>query len=212
MIKIILADDHGIVRKGIRMLLENNPDLEVVAEANNGQEALELIEEHRPDVLVTDLSMPGVGGIELIQKVKKLNYETKILVLSTHFDEEYIMISFEAGALGYLPKKSNEEQIVNAINVVAKGELYYSPLVMDILGSSLITKRSPGQSMKSMLTTREIEILEELVNGATNKEIANKLFISVRTVDAHRRNIMTKLNVSNSAQLVKVAIDKHIIN
>ncbi|MFY0627317.1 MAG: response regulator transcription factor [Reichenbachiella sp.] len=211
MITVLLADDHGIVRKGIKLLLESSPDLEIIGEANDGEEALKLIEELKPNVLVTDISMPEMSGVELTQKVKENYNDTKVLVLSTHFDEEYILDSFEAGALGYLPKNANEDQIVSAIKVVAKGELFYTPSVVDILGSALISKRSPGKSSKALLTSREKEILKELVDGSTNKEIANKLFISVRTVDAHRRNIMKKLNVNNSAQLVKAAFEKRLV-
>ncbi|UXP32082.1 response regulator transcription factor [Reichenbachiella agarivorans] len=211
MTSVILADDHSVVRKGLKLLLEECGTIIVVAEASSGEQALELVKEHKPDVLVTDISMPGMSGLDLIPLVKKAAPKTQILVLSTHNDEEYILVSFEAGALGYLPKNTKAEQLIAAVEKIAEGELYYTPEVVDILGASLIKRRSPGKSLKSMLTKREKEILKELVNGATNKEIADHLFLSTRTVDSHRRNIMKKLNVTNSAQLVKMAIEKNLI-
>ncbi|MCV9386387.1 response regulator transcription factor [Reichenbachiella ulvae] len=211
MISVVLADDHSVVRKGLKLLLEESGSIDVVGEANSGDQALELINELRPQVLVTDITMPGLTGLELIPLVKKKFPDTNILVLSTHNDEEYILVSFEEGALGYLPKNTKAEQLVAAIEKISRGELFYTPEVVDILGASLIKKRSPGKSLKSWLTKREKEILKELVEGATNKEIAEKLFLSIRTIDSHRRNIMKKLNVTNSAQLVKMAIEKNLV-
>ncbi|SHK50603.1 two component transcriptional regulator, LuxR family [Reichenbachiella agariperforans] len=211
MISVILADDHSVVRKGLKLLLEESGTITVVAEASSGEQALELVKEHAPQVLVTDISMPGMSGLDLIPQVKKHKPDTQILVLSTHNDEEYILVSFEAGALGYLPKNTKAEQLIAAVEKIATGDLFYTPEVIEILGASLIKKRSPGKSIKSWLTKREKEILAELVEGSTNKEIAEKLFLSTRTIDSHRRNIMKKLNVSNSAQLVKMAIEKNLI-
>lgn len=211
MIQVVLADDHSVVRRGIKLLLEDSGLISVVGEADNGDQAIDLVKELKPDVLVTDIAMPGMSGIDLIQVIKKDCPDTHILVLSTHNDEEYILVSFEAGALGYLPKNAKAEQLVSAVEKIAEGELFYTPAVVDILGASLIRKRSPGKSLKSWLTKREKEILRELVEGSTNKEIAAKLFLSTRTVDSHRRNIMKKLKVTNSAQLVKLAIEKSLI-
>lgn len=211
MIKVVLADDHSVVRRGIKLLLEDSKLIEVVGEADNGEQAIAMVKELEPNVLVTDIAMPGMSGLDLIQVIKKECPDTHILVLSTHNDEEYILVSFEAGALGYLPKNAKAEQLVSAVEKIAGGELFYTPAVVDILGASLIRRRSPGKSLKSSLTKREKEILRELVEGATNKEIASKLFLSTRTVDSHRRNIMKKLKVTNSAQLVKLAIEKSLI-
>ncbi|PIB34939.1 hypothetical protein BFP72_05790 [Reichenbachiella sp. 5M10] len=211
MISVVLADDHSVVRKGIKLLLEESGTIEVVGEAESGEQALELIKEHQPQVLVTDISMPGMSGLDLITHTKKNHPNTHILVLSTHNDEEYILVSFESGALGYLPKNAKAEQLVAAVEKISFGELFYTPTVVDILGASLIKRRSPGKSLKSLLTKREKEILKELVEGSTNKEIAENLFLSTRTVDSHRRNIMKKLNVSNSAQLVKMTLEKNLI-
>lgn len=211
MIRVLLADDHGIVRKGIKLLIGNGNDIEIVGEAQNGLEALELVKSLKPDVLIADISMPGMSGIELTAETKTNHSYTNVLMLSTFFDEDNILESFEAGALGYLPKNANEEELVHAIKKIAKGQLFYTPSVMELVGTSLIARKSQGTSLKSTLTNREKEILAELVNGCTNKEIASKLFLSTRTVDAHRRNIMKKLKVNNSAQLVKVSMEKKLV-
>jgi DNA-binding NarL/FixJ family response regulator len=211
MITVVLADDHGIVRKGIKLLLSNRAEIDIIGEAADGKKALELIETLKPNVLITDISMPELSGIELTKEVTDKFPDTHILILSVHFDTESILECFECGALAYLPKNANEEELIGAIIKIAQGEVYYTKSVVEILGSSIIKNSSPGKSLKSKLTTREKEILKELINGATNKEIATKLFVSVRTVDAHRRNIMKKLDVKNSAQLVKISIEMRLV-
>ena len=184
---------------------------EIGGEAQNGLQALELVKSLKPDVLIADISMPGMSGIELTAETKTNHSYTNVLVLSTFFDEDNILESFEAGALGYLPKNANEEELIHAIKKIAQGQLFYTPSVMELVGTSLIARKSQGTNLKSTLTNREKEILAELVNGCTNKEIASKLFLSTRTVDAHRRNIMKKLKVNNSAQLVKVSMEKKLV-
>ncbi|WP_422359608.1 response regulator transcription factor [Reichenbachiella sp.] len=211
MIKVVLADDHGIVRKGIKLLISGGKNIEIVGEATDGLQAVELVKDLKPNVLIADISMPGMTGIEVAAEVKKLHPSTNVLMLSTYFDEENILESFEAGALGYLPKNSNEDELIHAIEKIAEGKLFYTPSVMEIVGSSLIERKSLGSSIKASLTSREKEILKELVNGSTNKEIGSKLFVSTRTVDAHRRNIMKKLKVNNSAQLVKISMEKKLV-
>lgn len=211
MIRVLLADDHGIVRKGIKLLIGKGNGIEIVGEAQNGLQALELVKSLKPDVLIADISMPGMSGIELTAETKTNHSYTNVLVLSTFFDEDNILESFEAGALGYLPKNANEEELIHAIKKIAQGQLFYTPSVMELVGTSLIARKSQGTNLKSTLTNREKEILAELVNGCTNKEIASKLFLSTRTVDAHRRNIMKKLKVNNSAQLVKVSMEKKLV-
>lgn len=211
MIKVVLADDHEIVRKGIRLLINGKKKIEIIGEANDGLQAVELVHNLKPNVLITDLAMPGLSGIEVAAKVKKHHPHTHVLILSAFFDEENILKSFEAGALGYLPKNSNEEELIHAIEETSQGKLFYTPSVMEIVGASLIERKSLGGSSGASLTTREKEILKQLINGSTNKEISANLFVSPRTVDAHRRNIMKKLNVHNSAQLVKVSMEKKLV-
>ncbi|WP_456461640.1 response regulator [Reichenbachiella sp.] len=211
MIKVVLADDHEIVRKGIRLLINGKKEIEIIGEANDGLQAVELVHNLKPNVLITDLSMPGLSGIEVAAKVKKHYAHTHVLILSAFFDEENILKSFESGALGYLPKNSNEEELIHAIEETSQGKLFYTPSVMEIVGASLIERKSLGGSSGASLTTREKEILKQLINGSTNKEISANLFVSTRTVDAHRRNIMKKLKVHNSAQLVKVSMEKKLV-
>ena len=165
---------------------------------------------HQPHVLVADISMPGLSGIELTALVNKEYPGTKVLILSTHNDEEYISRSFEAGALGYLPKDTNEAQIIAAIKSVSKGDVYYTPEVSNILTQSLIKKkRTLGENQE--LTEREKEILKLIVEGLSNKEIGDQLFISVRTVDTHRRNIMEKIEARNTADLVRKALEEGLV-
>lgn len=211
MIRVLIADDHGLIRRGIILLLEGASNIEIIGEAKDGKDALQKVKLLKPDVLIADISMPGTSGIELTQNLKLESPETHVLILSNYFDEEYILESYEAGALGFLPKNADEKLLVSAIERIAAGKLFYAPSVLDILGTSVIARRSPGKSLKSWLTEREKEILKELVDGSTNKQIAEKLFISSRTVDAHRRNIMKKLNVNNSAQLVKISLEKKLV-
>ena len=209
-IKVVLADDHSVVRKGIRLMIDNDKDLQIMGEASDGTQALSMIKMHQPHVLVADISMPGLSGIELTALINKEHPDTKVLILSTHNDEEYISRSFEAGALGYLPKDSNEPQIIAAIKSVSKGDVYYTPEVSNILTQSLIKKkRTLGENHE--LTEREREILKLIVEGLSNKEIGDQLFISVRTVDTHRRNIMEKLEARNTADLVRKALEEKLV-
>ncbi len=210
MIKVLLVDDHGLIRKAIRMILAKCKHIELVGEASDGDEAFDLIGEVIPDVIVTDVFMPKMTGLLLCKKALVKYPEVNIIVLSAFYDESHILDSFEAGALCFLPKSASGEEIIQAIDSAANGDIYYPQSVVQILGSAIIRKE-PMQSLRSMLTTREKEILKQIVNGFTNKEIAQECFISVRTVDAHRRNIMKKLNVTNSAQMVKLSLENNIV-
>ena len=208
-ITVILADDHPVVRTGIKSLINESDDIEIVAEASDGKEALELVETKRPNVLITDISMPHLTGIELAEKVNDQFSETKVLVLTMHMEEEYILKGFEAGILGYLPKDSSQSELLEAIQTISYGQKYLTKAVSGVLAQSMIKggRRTGGQQS---LTEREKQILKLLVNGSRNKEIAEALFISVRTVDTHRTNIMRKLKVNNTAELVKTAISKKL--
>ncbi len=209
-IKVVLADDHSVVRTGIRMLISNDDSIEIIGEASSGNEALDMVKKMEPDIVITDISMPGMTGIELAEAIKKDYSDTKVLVLSTYSDEEYILSAFEAGALGYLPKDTDEDQFLAAIKTVADGDVYYTKEVSDILTKSLIKqKRTIDDPLE--LTEREKEILKLIVDGLSNKEIADQLFISVRTVDTHRRNIMDKIEAKNTAELVRKAIEDKLI-
>ncbi|GAB4247661.1 MAG: response regulator transcription factor [Ekhidna sp.] len=209
-IRIVVADDHNLIIKGLKLLLSDADHIEIVGEAMDGEEALQVVEKEKPDLLVTDISMPKVSGVELIEKITEKNLDTKVLVLSNFFDDQHILEAYEKGSKGYLPKSVDDEHLIYAIGKIAKGEIYYHQSVLDVLGTALIQRRM-STANSSELTEREREILKELVDGATNKEIGEKLFISVRTVDAHRRNIMKKLNVKNGVQLVRVSLERNLV-
>ena len=184
--------------------------LEVISETTKGEEAFRLVEQLKPDLLITEISLKDLSGLEILQKIKEKGLETKVLILSNFFDEHDILSGYERGAMGYLPKSVDDQNLILAIGKIAKGEIYYHQSVLNVLGSSLIQRKLSSRNTID-LTEREMEILREVCEGATNKEIAEKLFISVRTVDAHRRNIMKKLGVKNSVQLVKVSLEKKLI-
>ncbi|MEM6360978.1 MAG: response regulator transcription factor [Bacteroidota bacterium] len=209
-IKVVLADDHSVVRTGIKMLISSDESIEIIGEASSGAEALSMIKNSQPDILITDISMPGMTGIELAEIIKNEHRGTKVLVLSTYSDEEYILSAFEAGASGYLPKDTDEDQFLAAIKTVSEGDVYYTKEVSDILTKSLIKQKRTIEDPLE-LTEREKEILKLIVDGMSNKEIADKLFISVRTVDTHRRNIMDKIEAKNTADLVRKALEDKLI-
>ncbi len=206
-IRLVIADDHLVAREGIVYLLSGQPGIEVVGEANNGREAIRMIDELSPDILICDISMPDFNGIELLKKLGEKEVDVKILILSMHKDSEYIMKSFEYGALGYLPKNADENELIKAIETIHQGERYLTQEVSNVLAQSMLASKS---SAKYNLTSREKEIINNLVKGLSNKQIAAELFISIRTVDTHRTNIMKKLKVKNVASLVKLALSENL--
>lgn len=211
-IKIVLADDHKIVRNGVKSLLEKVPEIKVVSEAENGEVAWEMVQKSNPDVLVSDINMPLMNGIELTEKIANSDLQTQVLILSMYNDEAYILRSVEAGVMGYLPKDAEYEDIIKGIREIASGNLYYNAEVTRIITDSLIS--NPGKKRKRMsvsLTNRENEVLDSIVKGNSNKIIANELFISTRTVDTHRTNIMKKLRARNTADLVRIAIQNALV-
>ena len=209
-VKVVLADDHPIVRGGIKTLLESDSSLEVIAEASSGEEALNLVFKMNPNILVTDISMSGLNGIELAQAIADNGGDTKVLILSVHEDHQYIMKGYEAGALGYLPKNSSETELINAIKTINTGQKHLTHSVSQILAQSLIIQQAQPKKDYN-LTTREKEVLKMLIDGMSNKQIAADLFISIRTVDTHRTNIMKKLDVNNTAELVRVGLYENLV-
>jgi len=208
-IKVVLADDHPFARSGVKSLIDKPDSIEVVAEASSGMEALELVKEKKPDVLISDISMPTLSGLELAEIISKEYPRTKVLILSVHQDQEYILKGYEAGAMGYLPKNSSEDELVEAIHTIHSGQKHINQMVSQILAQSLITEQSiPHQDFN--LTKRESEVLRMLIDGMSNKQIAADLFISIRTVDTHRTNIMKKLNVNNAAEMVRVGLNENL--
>lgn len=210
-ITILVADDHPLVRSGLIKLLEPYNEFSIVGEADDGEEAVTKTIKIRPDVVVLDLSMPKLNGIEATKKIKEKVPSTKVLILTMYDNEEYIYQIFQSGASGYVLKSSTKEQLAQAIRSVAKGEKYFSPEVSEIMVQAYLHRAKhsdqPSQGDSSLpLTKREKEILLLIGEGLNNVQIAEKLFISPRTVDTHRTNIMQKLNIHDASKLVRFAI------
>lgn len=212
-IHLLLVDDHAVVRTGLRMLLEGETDIEIVGEAENASDGLNQISQLNPDVVLMDIGLPDMSGIEATKKIKQLAPDTAVVALTIHEDEEYFFKMLDAGASGYVPKRAAPEELLSAIRVTATGEVYLYPslaklLVQDYLAQSI----SPvNQATLDGLTPREHEVLSLLADGSSNKEIAEQLSISPKTVSRHRENIMAKLNLHTRTELVKYAIRKGII-
>ena len=209
MLRILLADDHAMVRKGFRLILETQPDMQIVGEAGNGREAVELAEQLHPDVVVMDVAMPELNGIEATRRLVASAPRTRVLALSMHKDSVYVREILRAGARGYLLKDSIDSDLVNAVRAVAKGEGYLSPGVSDAVLSDY---RKHVTDPLDLLTSREREVLQMIAEGKTNKEIAGTLNLSVYTVDAHRGKIMEKLNLHSSGELVRFAVRNGLID
>ncbi|QMU27143.1 response regulator transcription factor [Adhaeribacter radiodurans] len=213
-IKILLADDHTLVRNGIRSMLENSADLEIVGEAQNGAEALTKVKELAPDVLLLDIAMPIMTGIEATAQINKLYPETRCLVLSMHHDEDYILKAVESGAYGYLLKDNTREEMLQAIRRVAAGEKYFGPSVSNVIVASYLQKlKEPETTLapKNKLSKQEKAVLAFIIEGSNSREIAEKLNLSVRTVDNHRASMMKRLKVKNAVELVRKALDEKLV-
>ncbi|MCS7042478.1 MAG: response regulator transcription factor [Bryobacteraceae bacterium] len=208
-IRILLADDHSMVRQGFRRILEAQQDFEIVGEASDGREAVALAEQLRPDVVVMDVAMPGLNGIEATRRIVENSPRTRVLALSMHRDGVYVREILRAGARGYLLKDAFDADLIAAVRAVARGEGYIAPAVAD---SVLADYRQHVTDPIDLLTAREREILQLIAEGRTNKEIASMLKLSVYTVDAHRGRIMEKLNLHSAGELVRFAIRKGLID
>jgi DNA-binding NarL/FixJ family response regulator len=207
-IKILLADDHALIRTGMRNLLEGNKEFVVVGEAGDGEEVVKKARELKPDVIVIDISMPKLNGIEATRILKKARSETQILVLTMHENAEYAYQILKAGASGYVLKNAGKEEITTAIYAIARGEKYFSSKVSEIVMSEYMRKAEErGSEAESALTKREQEILALIGQGFNNQQIADRLFISPRTVDTHRTNIMQKLDIHDAPNLVRYALE-----
>jgi len=212
-LRILLADDHGIVRRGLKSLLESQPGLSVIGEAADGLEALRLCGELSPDLLIIDISMPLMNGIEVASRAQKLEAAPAVIILSMHADESYIMRALAAGARGYLVKDATDEDLIPAVRAVAAGKPFFSPTVAAVLMEDYVRQlRARGLSDSyELLTDREREILQLLAEGRSNKEVAALLDVGLSTVETHRANLMQKLNLHNTAEIVLYAVRKGII-
>lgn len=206
--KLILADDHAVVRSGLRMLLEVQPDIDIVAEAESGTEAVEKTRALRPDIVLMDIQMPGLNGIEATKQIKNLAPETAVLALTMYEDDQYFFEMLHAGASGYVPKKAAPDELLTAIRAVGRGEVYLYPSLASRLVLDYLKRADSGDQplVYDDLTPREREVLTVIAEGLSNAEIAEKLVISVKTVDRHRENIMRKLNLHSRVDLVKYAL------
>jgi len=212
-INLILVDDHEVVRTGLKMLLDEQPDMVIVAETDTGERAIKLVDEYHPDVVVMDITLPDMSGIKVTERIKSKYPDVAVVALTIHDDEQYFFKMLEAGASGYVPKRAAPEDLISAIRAAYAGETYLYPSLAKALVSDFVGRKSEGQNQETLngLTSREQEVLEKLAQGLTNEEIADELVISKHTVARHRENIMHKLNLHNRSELVKYAIRKGII-
>jgi two-component system response regulator NreC len=213
MTRILLADDHGVVRQGLRAVLARDASFEVIGESGDGREAVRLADALQPDIVIMDISMPQLNGIEAAKQIVKANPRTHIIILSMHSDETYLMRALQAGVKGYLLKESAEEDLIRAVRMVAQGKPFFSPAVTSALLADYMRDMQQRNLRDSydLLTEREKEVLQLLAEGKSNKEAATVLDLSTNTVETHRTNLMQKLGLHNTAEIVLYAVRKKII-
>ena len=213
-IRLLMVDDHEIVRAGLRMLLQAQPDIEIVAEADNGRDAVAKVRELQPDIVLMDISLPDMDGFEATQQIKRARPKTAVLALTMHESDDYFFKMLQAGASGYVPKKAAPTDLVTAIRTVREGGVFLYPALAKSLVRDYMGRATEGSERAALdgLTEREQEVLKLIADGSTNQEIANQLTISVKTVERHRANIMGKLNLHSRTELVKYAIRKGLID
>ena len=211
--RVILADDHVLVRRGLKLILEENSNLEIAAEVGDGLELLSVLQKINPDLIVLDVSMPNLRGIEAIPEIRRIRPNAKVLMLTMHKEEDYLYQAISAGANGYLLKEDAEKELFSAIEHIKNGKIYISPGLADqsMQNWARMRRGEDDSQHGESLTVREREILKLIAEGKSNKEIGDLLFISVRTVERHRANMMSKLNIRKTAELVQYALRKHYI-
>ena len=210
-IRVLICDDHTLFCEGIKAILRNEPGLEIVGEARDGRQAVELVKEVRPDVLLMDVSMPDMNGFDATRRVREFDESVKVLMLTMHDEEELVARCLEAGAHGYILKDAPASQLLYAIETVYKGERYLSPAVLKKVVAGYVKNSQRPQTSYDRLSTREREVLKLLAEGLSVKEIASRLNLSVKTVDVHKYNLMRKIDVHDRAELIKYAIQKKLI-
>ncbi|MEP2509975.1 MAG: response regulator transcription factor [Reichenbachiella sp.] len=214
-ISVVVADDHGLIRDGIQAMLKYEDSIEIVAEAENGLDATIQVEHHEPDVVLMDIMMPEMNGIEAMKKIKDTSPRSKIILMSMEISEEFISQALECGVSGYLPKDVRKATLISAIEKVHEGEEFFDSKVSEAIFRNYYKKKTKGPSAitkgSGKISKREEEILSLVCNGMTNKEISDQLFISVRTVDSHKSHIMEKLGLKNTVDLIKFSIKNGFI-
>ena len=207
-IRILLADDHQVLRSGLRALLNMEPDLDVVGEASNGIEAVKLAETLRPDIIVMDVSMPEMDGLKAAEEIQSLGLQSKIVILTVHADEQYLFQTLKAGASGYVHKSSADSELIDAIRTANRGDVFLYPSTIKKLLEEYLRGEAREADDKDPLTNREREVLKATVEGYTNNEIAEQLVISPKTVDTYRQRIMEKLNLHHRSELIRYALKR----
>ncbi|MEN8263426.1 MAG: response regulator transcription factor [Nitrospirota bacterium] len=213
MIKIVLADDHKILREGICSLVKGFPDMEVIGEAADGRTVLKLVDDLSPDIVIMDISMPDLNGIDATRRITAGHPKVKVIALSMHYDKQFVSEIFKAGASGYLLKDCAFDELEHAIRVVVENKTYINPQIASLVVESLVNQPSAintGSQSFSLLTEREREVLQMIADGNSTKQIASKLNVSAKTIESHRRQVMGKLNIRNVAELTKFAIREGI--
>ena len=214
-IRVLIADDHAVLRAGLNMLLNAQPDIEVIGEAADGDEAISKTLELKPDVLLLDITMPGKGGIEVIRKLKAEASPTAILVLTMHEDEDYFRETLSSGALGYIPKKAADAELISAIRIVHSGQVFLYPsltknLVKELIYSGAFEKEA-GSDSYGRLSRREREVLQLVAQGYTNQQMADRLFLSVKTIETYKTRVMEKLDLHSRVELVRFALQRGLL-
>ncbi len=212
-IRILLADDHTILRAGLRMMLNAQPDFEVVGEAQDGRQAIQEAQRLQPDVILMDITMPDMNGIEATRQIKKILPDIKVLILTMHEHDEYVFQALRAGASGYMLKEAADTDLISALRVIQNGQFYLSPTAQSVMVGDYLQRVRTGEEKDSYssLTEREREILKLVAEGYTNNKIAERLIISPKTVDTHRTHVMDKLNLHSRAELVKYAMRRGLL-
>jgi two-component system response regulator NreC len=213
-IKVLIVDDHAVLRQALRLLLENQSEVEVVGDAGNGREALDAVEKLHPDVVLMDMVMPGLNGLEATRQIRRRAPKAKVLILTGYMEDEQILAALRAGASGYVVKKSDVEELLLGIQSVHRGNTYFSSAISDgdaVQDYLWQAKKPEAKSGYDLLTSREREVLQLIAEGYSNQRIANELFISVKTVEAHKAHIMSKLHAQNRTDLIRYAIRKGIV-
>jgi DNA-binding NarL/FixJ family response regulator len=211
-IRILIADDQGLLRAGLRALLSLEDEIEVVGEADSGQEALKLAGELRPELVLLDLNMPDLDGIEVTRRLKAVRPEIRVLIITVHEDDSLLQEAIRAGAAGYIVKRAVESELIDAIRAIRRGDIYIHPTMTRALLRDISPRTETKEPPAETLTPRELEVLRLIAKGCTNRQMADLLSISVRTVEGHRANLMSKLNLQGRVELVRYARENNLIN